>query len=465
MSADTIARWNAIPLVRPDVDSDVHHSLKRARPDEGETPDDVESEDNVSLVSRSPSPETHAPDAMDPAKYDEYVEGPVRESITVETRISDNNIGFRMLASMGWVEGQPLGLSGDGRVDPVPFYVKNDLTGLGKVNQDVRMIESTVAQRRELDSERQTKETEEQRRAREDTVARREALKSEISTTLRAFYCELCDKQFQNVAQYDEHTNSYAHHHKARFRDMQATQRASRNTKEELDKRKEKERKREEKELRKFAKAAGVKMAKPPISLVAPPVSTVGDSEPKPSGFKKSGWASVGQSPPPVDSPLPAASSQPTQSPGGWAPVLAPPQLPPPPIPQFSVPPAFRTGGWTSLDTGSTIQSVPSTSTRPVPSASAEGPPSLTSSPLPLASSSGAPSGWSAHALPSRNGWASMSSTSGAQQPLSFPTSTVAEMMATPQRLPPPPPTKAPQETSRSGWQQFRAGAPGRRRK
>ena len=72
----------------------------------------------------------------------------------------------------------------EGRVDPVPFYVKNDLTGLGKTNQDVRMsmyiiyspahtcvysctVETTVAQRRELDSERQTKETEEQRRARE----------------------------------------------------------------------------------------------------------------------------------------------------------------------------------------------------------------------------------------------------------------------------------------------------------
>lgn len=27
----------------------------------------------------------------------------------------------------------------EGRVDPVPFYVKNDLTGLGKTNQDVRM--------------------------------------------------------------------------------------------------------------------------------------------------------------------------------------------------------------------------------------------------------------------------------------------------------------------------------------
>ena len=45
--------------------------------------------------------------------------------------------------------------------------LKNDFTGLGKANQDGRMIESTVSQRRGLDSERQTKETEEQRRARE----------------------------------------------------------------------------------------------------------------------------------------------------------------------------------------------------------------------------------------------------------------------------------------------------------
>lgn len=54
-----------------------------------------------------------------------------------------------------------------GRVDPIPFYVKHDLTGLGKSSQDVRVIESTVSQRRGLDSERQTKETEDQRRARE----------------------------------------------------------------------------------------------------------------------------------------------------------------------------------------------------------------------------------------------------------------------------------------------------------
>jgi hypothetical protein len=54
-----------------------------------------------------------------------------------------------------------------GRTDPIPFRIKRDLTGLGKTSQDVRMIETTVAQRRGMDSERQRKENENQRRARE----------------------------------------------------------------------------------------------------------------------------------------------------------------------------------------------------------------------------------------------------------------------------------------------------------
>jgi hypothetical protein len=40
------------------------------------------------------------------------------------------------------------------------------MTGLGKTTQDFQMIETTVSQRRELDSERQQRETEEQRKHR-----------------------------------------------------------------------------------------------------------------------------------------------------------------------------------------------------------------------------------------------------------------------------------------------------------
>jgi len=54
---------------------------------------------------------------MDVEKYDEYVRGPVREVITVETKIKSTNKGFEMLAKLGWSEGQPLGLSSDGTSD------------------------------------------------------------------------------------------------------------------------------------------------------------------------------------------------------------------------------------------------------------------------------------------------------------------------------------------------------------
>ncbi|KAJ3870144.1 hypothetical protein EV359DRAFT_76139 [Lentinula novae-zelandiae] len=325
MSASTIARWNAIALTR----SDEPTPLKRKR--------DEDSDDDVLIVSRSPSPTSDAMDVNQDNinKYDEYVRRPAREVITVETPLKASNKGFAMLAKLGWVEGQPLGISGEGRVDPIPFQMKADSTGLGKVRQDVEMIETTVSQRRGLDSERQQKETEDQRRAREDAVARKSAVAEEISDVLKAFYCSLCDKQFKNVAQYDEHTNSYAHHHKARFKDMQASSRIK--PQEEIEKRKEKEQKREEKQLRKIAAASGVKMAKttlPPSGapVLAPvangtsgfqpsgwaSVSGSGDSTLSSSsgGFKKAGWASVGPSSSP-ETLAPVSDSVTTTSSGG----------------------------------------------------------------------------------------------------------------------------------------------------
>ncbi|KAH8100557.1 G-patch-domain Zn-finger DNA-binding protein [Cristinia sonorae] len=386
---------------------------------------------------------------MDIDKYDEYHRGVEREVVTIDTKIKPTNKGFAMLAKLGWVEGQPLGLSGEGRVEPIPFYIKNDLAGLGKHNQDMRWIESTVAQRRELDSEKQIKETEEQRKARESMIAKRVAVQSEVSAVLRPFYCELCDKQFQNVAQYDEHTNSYAHHHKARFRDLQASQRATANFKEELDKRKEKERKREEKELRKLAKAAGIKLPKPaaPPKLAVNPVD--GDAGEEPLTHSK--WASLGAS-----SSTPSASAGPSVlsqlaeptavQASAWTSLGStndiPPRIPEQndrgPTPSGPSPntttfsPAFRTGGWSSLE--SAAASVPAPPPSQAPSAgSAVGLSTLTSahSSFPM--------------IPPTT-----------QEPAS-----VAPVSVT---RPAPQNAAERQESSRSGWQQFRSGGSSRRR-
>ena len=338
----------------------------------------------------------------------------------------------------------------------------------------------------------------------QDAVARRAAVQSEISSVLRPFYCEVCEKQFQNVAQYDEHTNSYAHHHKVRFRDMQLAQRASRNTEEEINKRKEKERKREEKELRKIAKAAGVKMVKPPVAIAAVAESPSASSAVPGGGFKKSGWATV-------TTPTANASSAPAEPPkqsgratvgdaqqsssssggkGGWAPVSAsagPTPAPPsesvsastsaPSRVNYTSAPAFRTGGWTSLETSdggppppnlpyggppppppaySGPPSAPSYGVPPPPPASIPAPPPTSNEPL---------QGWvSVPPQPRRGGW-------NAVPPANAPPPSVAPAAPNPalatfaSRPPPPAAPAAPaQEASRSGWQKFRAGAPGRRR-
>ena len=189
----------------------------------------------------------------------------------------------------------------------------------------------------------------------QDNVARRAYIQSEVTETLRPFYCTVCDKQFQNVAQYDEHCNSYAHHHKIRFKEMQSSERAKANSQEAIEKRREKERKREERELRKAAKAAGVKLTTvaPVVSVVSTTQNPVGITpnqgvEPTPTplkklvfpsgrlstvggGFKKSGWATVSTPSKPPSPPPP-----PSESPH-----------PPPPMTSAS---GFRSGGWATLE-------------------------------------------------------------------------------------------------------------------
>lgn len=190
----------------------------------------------------------------------------------------------------------------------------------------------------------------------QETVARKSALEDELSSTLKAFYCTLCDKQFRNVAQYDEHTNSYAHHHKARFKDMQANVRLK--PKDEIDKRREKEKKREEKELRKIAAANGIKMAKPTTAapLVpkdSPPTATTAHEVEHPPPPKRGGWATVSGSAPlqsVARSGWTSISS--SQAPSSQSSPITPQPSASPnnPTTKATSNPTFRAAGWTSLE-------------------------------------------------------------------------------------------------------------------
>lgn len=323
----------------------------------------------------------------------------------------------------------------------------------------------------------------------QDSVAKKAAVQSEILNTIKAFYCELCEKQFQNVAQYDEHTNSYAHHHKARFRDMQAAQRASRNTQEELDKRKEKERKREEKELRKLAKAAGIKIAKPPVPLATPTLdneATNSDSteaQAKSSGFKKSGWTTIGQTSTSAD--VPAGTAPPSERRSGWAAVgpasspllTAAPAEPPATTravnPGSTAAPSFRTGGWASLDTGSLTPAprppapaAPSSNSPPATPAAPPLAPVQPPPPMPALSSqtAGPPRMQDTREEPnasdSPRGWKTNTFAPSGVSSTGFPPASRSTPSQSLQKGSPAPV----QEASRSGWQNFKAGASSRRR-
>ncbi|XP_076910367.1 uncharacterized protein LOC143567983 [Bidens hawaiensis] len=52
-------------------------------------------------------------------------------SSTASTPIASSNIGFQLLKKQGWKEGTGLGVSQQGRLEPVQTYVKKNKRGLG----------------------------------------------------------------------------------------------------------------------------------------------------------------------------------------------------------------------------------------------------------------------------------------------------------------------------------------------
>lgn len=130
-----------------------------------------------------------------------------------------------------------------------------DGLGVGKAEELMDYHISSTAQRRALDSEKQLEETEEEKVKRQMEALKKEEVKSDIKETLRAFYCELCDKQYSKISEYEQHLQSYDHHHKKRFKDMRDTSKKSEGAIAERESRRERERKREERENRRIHEA------------------------------------------------------------------------------------------------------------------------------------------------------------------------------------------------------------------
>jgi len=111
--------------------------VQRARPDDGNDDDD-----DISLVSRSPSP-TEAMEVDSHggiyAYHSSYV---APEVVTVETKIKPTNKGFALLSKLGWAEGQPIGLSGEGA-----SWIVNDTSRITDVKQADSILSRSTSRR------------------------------------------------------------------------------------------------------------------------------------------------------------------------------------------------------------------------------------------------------------------------------------------------------------------------------
>ncbi|KAI9482695.1 MAG: G-patch domain-containing protein, partial [Benjaminiella poitrasii] len=177
------------------------------------------------------------------------------DTVSMETHIPSNNVGYRMLQKMGWMQGKGLGSQGQGRIDPIRIEIKDDSLGVGKAEEYQQTHVSTTSKRKALDSEKQLEESEQQRFEREQRAEKKKAIEKELEQVKRAFYCELCDKQYKKISEFEQHLQSYDHHHKKRFRDMKESARNSTINQSEREKKLARERKREERELKRMQKA------------------------------------------------------------------------------------------------------------------------------------------------------------------------------------------------------------------
>ncbi|KAF9309686.1 G patch domain-containing protein 8 [Podila horticola] len=214
-------------------------------------PDDRSSDSDYDSFSDDQGKQPTGSPRSGPRGYVDYAKV---EAADMDTHIPANNVGYKLLLKMGWKAGTGLGQNASGRTAPIPINQKQSSLGIGKQEVDTWYGEISTSKRKALEAEKQAEETEDQRNKREEQAKQKQAIQAELAEVKSAFYCALCDKQYERIADYEVHLSSYDHHHKKRFKDMKETSRAG--AAGTTSKIKEKEKKREERELAKMQEAA-----------------------------------------------------------------------------------------------------------------------------------------------------------------------------------------------------------------
>ncbi|GFY45671.1 g patch domain-containing protein 8 [Trichonephila inaurata madagascariensis] len=87
---------------------------------------------------------------------DSYDEGFLElEQSSMAQPISQDNLGYQLLQKQGWSSGKGLGRTEQGRLDPLPIVMKEDIMGFGRLEMEMDYAEETTEKRRVLETEKQ----------------------------------------------------------------------------------------------------------------------------------------------------------------------------------------------------------------------------------------------------------------------------------------------------------------------
>ena len=157
-------------------------------------------------------------------------------------RIGEDNVGFKMLQLLGGYKGGGgLGKSEQGISAPIQVKPQDEANlGLGKGAEFDHIAEEATKQ-----GNRWYEDSQEIVQRKIETAKREEKIEEERKLMNASFYCEICNKQYKNIAEIEEHFNSYDHHHKKRALELKEVEKKRKRESETGDVREEQRRKEE----------------------------------------------------------------------------------------------------------------------------------------------------------------------------------------------------------------------------
>lgn len=149
----------------------------------------------------------------------EYDDGLLElEQSSMAQPIPQDNVGYQLLQKQGWSSGKGLGRTEQGRLDPLPIVLKEDIMGFGRWEMEMDYADETTEKRRVLETEKQ--DCAELQQKYKAVQEKEKAVQEGLASLKSSYFCELCEKQYYKHKEFDNHINSYDHAHKQRLKEL-----------------------------------------------------------------------------------------------------------------------------------------------------------------------------------------------------------------------------------------------------